>query len=420
MERPMSTVVLPSVYVAGVGMTPTGKFLDRSIKQLTADAVNAALADAGLATADIQAAYFSNATQGVLEGQTMVRGQIALRPLGIEGIPVYNLENACASASSAFNLAVQAVRSGEVEVALAIGAEKMFCADKAKMFSVFDGAWDLQNIEGNKTTLLAMGSGIEPPEGSTSKAPYSLFMDIYAAFGRFHMREFGTTQRQFAAVAAKNHGHSAHNPLAQYRNTYTIEQVLDAPPITYPLTLPMCAPISDGAAAAVVCSEAALARLADRRRAVRVLASVVATGTTRKPEDVGQHITVKASKLAYERAGVGPQEISVAEVHDATAIGEIVQSENLGFCEFGAGGALAESGATTIGGRIPINTSGGLESKGHPIGATGIGQLHELVTQLRGEAGARQVQGARLAMAENGGGLYGIEEAVCAITILGR
>ena len=416
----MSTVVLPSVYVAGVGMTPTGKFLDRSIKQLTADAVNAALADAGLATADIQAAYFSNATQGVLEGQTMVRGQIALRPLGIEGIPVYNLENACASASSAFNLAVQAVRSGEVEVALAIGAEKMFCADKAKMFSVFDGAWDLQNIEGNKTTLLAMGSGIEPPEGSTSKAPYSLFMDIYAAFGRFHMREFGTTQRQFAAVAAKNHGHSAHNPLAQYRNTYTVEQVLDAPPITYPLTLPMCAPISDGAAAAVVCSEAALSRLADRRRAVRVLASVVATGTTRKPEDVGQHITVKASKLAYERAGVGPQEISVAEVHDATAIGEIVQSENLGFCEFGAGGALAESGATTIGGRIPINTSGGLESKGHPIGATGIGQLHELVTQLRGEAGARQVQGARLAMAENGGGLYGIEEAVCAITILGR
>lgn len=410
----------PPAYVAGVGMTPTGKFLDRSIKQLTADAVSAALADAGLAVADIQAAYFSNATQGVLEGQTMVRGQIALRPLGIEGIPVYNLENACASASSAFNLAVQAVRSGEVEVALAVGAEKMFCTDKAKMFSVFDGAWDLHDIEANKTTLLAMGRGIEPPEGSTSKAPYSLFMDIYAAFGRFHMREFGTTQRQFAAVAAKNHGHSAHNPLAQYRNTYTVEQVLAAPPITYPLTLPMCAPISDGAAAAIVCSESALARLADRRRAVRVLASVVATGTTRKPEDVGGHITAKASKLAYERAGVGPQDISVAEVHDATAIGEIVQSENLGFCEFGAGGALAESGATTVGGRIPINTSGGLESKGHPIGATGIGQLHELVTQLRGEAGARQVQGARLAMAENGGGLYGIEEAVCAITILGR
>jgi len=416
----MSRAALPPAHIAGIGMTPTGKFLDRSIKQLTADAVTAALADAGLAIADIQAAYFSNATQGALEGQTMVRGQIALRPLGIEGIPVYNLENACASASSAFNLAVQAVRSGEVDLALAVGAEKMFCTDKAKMFSVFDGAWDLEDVEGSKTTLLAMGRGVEPPAGSTSKAPYSLFMDIYAAFGRFHMREFGTTQRQFAAVAAKNHGHSAHNPLAQYRNTYTVEQVLAAPPITYPLTLPMCAPISDGAAAVVVCSEAALARLADRRRAVRVLASVVATGSTRKAEDVGQHVTAKASKLAYERAGVGPQDISVAEVHDATAIGEIVQTENLGFCEFGAGGALAESGATTVGGRIPINTSGGLESKGHPIGATGIGQLHELVTQLRGEAGARQVQGARLAMAENGGGLYGIEEAVCAITILGR
>jgi acetyl-CoA acyltransferase len=410
----------PSAFVAGIGMTPTGKFLDRSIKQLTADAVTAALADAGLAVGDIQAAYFSNTTQGVLEGQTMVRGQIALRPLGIEGIPVFNLENACASGSSAFNLAVQAVRAGEVDVALAIGAEKMFCTDKAKMFSVFDGAWDLQSVEANKRILLAMGEGVIPPEGSTSKSPYSLFMDIYAAFGRFHMREFGTTQRQFAAVAAKNHGHSVHNPLAQYRNAYTIEQILAAPPITYPLTLPMCAPISDGAAAVIVCSEAALARLAHRRRAIRVLASVVATGSTRRPEDVGQHITVKAAKLAYERAGVAPNDISVAEVHDATAIGEIVQSENLGFCEFGAGGALAENGATTLGGRIPINTSGGLESKGHPIGATGIGQLHELVTQLRGEAGPRQVQGARLAIAENGGGLYGIEEAVCAITILGH
>jgi acetyl-CoA acetyltransferase len=181
--------------------------------------------------------------------------------------------------------------------------------------------------------MLAMGEGVSPPEGSTSMSPYSLFMDLYAAFGRFPMREFGSTRR---------------------------------------------------------------------------------------PQDVGQHITAKASRIAYERAGVGPQDISLAEVHDATAIGEIVQSENLGFCEFGAGGALAESGATTIGGRIPINTSGGLESKGHPIGATGLGQLHELVTQLRGEAGARQVAGARLAIAENGGGIFGIEEAVCAITILGR
>jgi acetyl-CoA acetyltransferase len=211
-----------------------------------------------------------------------------------------------------------------------------------------------------------------------------------------------------------------HNPLAQYRNAYTIDEVLAAPPITYPLTLPMCAPISDGAAAGVVCSEAALARLANRGRAIKVLASIIATGSNRRPEDLDQHITVKAAKQAYELAGVGPQDISLAEVHDATAIGEIVQSENLGFCAFGEGGPLAERGDTTIGGRIPINTSGGLESKGHPIGATGLGQLHELVVQLRGEAGARQVQGARLAIAENGGGLFGIEEAVAAITILGR
>jgi len=410
----------PTVYIAGVGMTPTGKFLDRGIKQLTADAVHSALKDAGFATSDIQSAYFSNATQGVLEGQSMIRGQIALRSMGFESIPIFNIENACASGSSAFSLAVQYVRSGAGEIALAVGAEKMFCTDKAKMFSVFDGAWDVATVEENKRNLLQMGHGVEPPEGSMSKAPYSLFMDIYAAFGRFHMREFGTTQRQIAAVSAKNHGHSVHNPLAQYRNAYTIDEVLAAPPITYPLTLPMCAPISDGAAAAIVCSEAALARMADRRRAIKVLASVVATGTNRRPEDVGQHITARASKLAYKLAGIGPQDISLAEVHDATAIGEIVQSENLGFCAFGEGGWLAESGGTTIGGRIPINTSGGLESKGHPIGATGLGQLHELVMQLRGEAGARQVQGARLAIAENGGGLFGLEEAVCAITLLGR
>lgn len=414
------TIAQPAVYVVGVGMTPSGKFLDRSIKQLTADAVNTALADAGLQQRDIDSAFFSNASQGALEGQTMVRGQIALRAMGFEAIPVFNIENACASASSAFNLAVQFVRSGEGAMALAVGAEKMFCTDKAKMFGVFDGAWDVSTVEDNQRKLLRLGHGITPPEGTTSKSPYSLFMDVYAAFGRFHMREFGSTQRQFAAVSAKNHQHSVHNPLAQYRNAYTVDEVLAAPPITYPLTLPMCAPISDGAAAAIVCSEAGLARLADRGRAIRVLACVVATGTTRQPEDVGQHLTAKAARLAYERAGVGPQDISLAEVHDATAIGEVIQSENLGFCDFGAGGQLAESGATTIGGRIPINTSGGLESKGHPIGATGLGQLHELVTQLRGEAGPRQVQGARLAMAENGGGIYGLEEAVCAITILGR
>jgi acetyl-CoA acetyltransferase len=246
-------------------------------------------------------------------------------------------------------------------------------------------------------------------------------MDVYAAFARQHMKQFGTTQRQLAAVASKNHAHSRHNPLSQYRNAFTIEEVMAAPPITYPLTLPMCSPVSDGAAAVIVCNEEGLRRLGtDRSRAIRVLASVLCTGSDRDPSEVEKHCSARAARQAYEKAGVSPSEISLAEVHDATAMGEIIQVENLGFCEFGEGGSLAERGETSIGGRIPVNPSGGLESKGHPVGATGIAQVYELVAQLRGEAGARQVEGARLAIAENGGGLYGIEEAVACVTILSR
>jgi acetyl-CoA acetyltransferase len=246
-------------------------------------------------------------------------------------------------------------------------------------------------------------------------------MDIYAAMGRLHMRAFGTTQRQFAAVAAKNHAHSVHNPLAQYREAFSIEQVLAAPPISYPLTLPMCSPVSDGAAAAIVCNAAGLARLrGDARRAIRVLGCVLQTGSERDAADLENHLVRKAAHRLYEQAGVAPQDVGVAEVHDATAIGEILQSELLGLVPPGQGGPAAERGETTIGGRIPINPSGGLESKGHPIGATGLGQVFELVTQLRGEAGARQVPGARIALAENGGGLAGVEEAVACLTLLGR
>lgn len=409
------------VYVVGVGMTPFGKHPDQTIKSLATAATTQALQDAGCTAGDLQAAFFANSTQGRMESQDMIRGQIALRSMGIQGIPVVNVENACASASSAFHLAVGHVRSGAADVVLAAGAEKMFSADKERMFSIFDGAWDVHETERNRRLLLDMGRGIVPPEGSTSAKPYSVFMDIYAAMGRMHMREFGTTQRQFAAVSAKNHRHSVHNPLAQYREAYTVEDILAAPPITYPLTLPMCSPISDGAAAAVVCSEAGLKRLGlARGRAVRVLATVMQTGSDREASDLERHVVRLAARKAYEQAGVSPSDISLAEVHDATAIGEIIQSEVLGFCPIGAGGALAERGETSIGGRIPINPSGGLESKGHPVGATGLGQIFELVTQLRGEAGARQVAGARLAVAENGGGLYGVEEAVACITLLGR
>jgi acetyl-CoA acetyltransferase len=410
---------MEAVYVVGVGMTPFGRFPDATVKTLACEALVQALADARLTRKDLQAAYFANTTQGHMEGQEFIRGPIALRHAGIEGIPVVSVENACASGATAFNLAVQFVRAGEGDVALALGAEKMYSADKARMFSLFDSGWDVHDVEAQKQQLLALGAGLEPPPNTTSPKPYSVFMDIYAAFCRYHMRRFGVTQRQIAAVAAKNHAHSVDNPRAQFRNAYSIEEVMSAPPITYPLTLPMCSPISDGAAAAIVCSESALRRLGlDRGRAVRVRASVLRSGTTRSPDAVARHITAIAAKEAYEKAGLGPADMSVAEVHDATAMGEIIQAENLGFCAAGEGGVIAERGDTAIGGHIPINPSGGLESKGHPIGATGLGQLFELVSQLRGEAGKRQVAGARAAIAENGGGLIGIEEAVASVVIL--
>ncbi len=231
------------------------------------------------------------------------------------------------------------------------------------------------------------------------------------------MKTYGLSERQLAAVAAKNHCHSVHNPFSQYRAAMTIDEVLAARRVAWPLTLPMCSPISDGAAAAIVCNQQGLARF-KKRRGIRVLASVLASSSDRECADLDRHITRLAATRAYELAGVGPEDMSLAEVHDATAFGEILQSECLRFCAFGDGGQLAESGATRLGARIPINVSGGLESKGHPIGATGLAQLVELVIQLRGEAGPRQVRGARFAIAENGGGFDEVEEAAASVTIL--
>lgn len=411
---------MEDIYVIGVGMTPFGRHLDKDIKQMTREATKAALVDAGIRQEDLQAAFFGNTSQGHMEGQHMIRGQIALRAMGIGRIPVVNIENACASGSSAFVLACNHVRAGAGDVALAIGAEKMFTPDKQKMFSVFDSAWDLSRATDIREELMKLGRDVAVPEGSTSPRPYSVFMDVYAAFARSHMRTFGTTQRQLAAVSAKNHAHSVHNPLSQYQVSYSIDDVLTAPPITYPLTLPMCSPVSDGAAAVIVCNRSALKRLnIDASRAIRVLAAVVQSGSARNEEDVANHCTALAARRAYELAGVGPDDISVAEVHDATAMGKSSSLKTWASAS-SARGVIAERGDTRIGGRIPINPSGGLESKGHPVGATGLAQVHELVTQLRAEAGARQVEGARIALAENGGGLEGIEEAVACISILAR
>ena len=400
-------------------MTPFGKYLDRSIKQMTEQAVGQALSDGGAAIGDIEAAYFGNAAQSILEGQATIPGEIALRTMGFEGIPITNVENACASASTALDMAATWLKAGRGGVALAVGAEKMFSEDRAKMFSVFDGGWDVHNAEAATARLLELGAGVDDPNGDDDTGQRSIFMDVYAALAKFHMRTFGTKQEQIAAVAAKNHDHSQHNPLSQYRVPMTLDEVLTARKISWPLTLPMCSPISDGAAAAVLCREEELGRFA-RDRAVKIEATVLRSGSDRRPQEVDKHITHLAANLAYEEAGLGPDDMDVAEVHDATAFAEIQQIENLGFCGFGEGGPTTMAGDTRLGGRIPVNPSGGLESKGHPVGATGLAQIHELVTQLRGEAGARQVDGARFAIAENGGGFHGIEEAAACLTILGR
>ena len=412
---------MSNIYIAGIAMTVFGRHLERSLHELAGEALQGAAKDAGCDISDIGVAYYAGMTNGPLQGQISIPGQVVFSKIGIEGIPVYNVENACASGSSAFNLAVQSLKAGTADVALALGAEKMNIEDKMKAFALFEAGWDVSRAEENYQTLVKMGEGVDPPPGSESDKPYSKFMAIYAAMCRWHMKTYGTTQRQIAAVCAKNHQHSVHNPYSQFRKPFTVDEVLAAPPITYPITLPMCAPLSDGAAAAILCTEEGLKRLgAERKRCVKVAASVIRSFTNRLLEEPEKHITALAAKQAYEIAGLGPDDIDVAEVHDASAMGEIIQVENLGFVPRGEGGLAEEHGEFTLGGRIPVNTSGGLESKGHPLGATGIGQLFELVAQLRGEAEGRQVAGARHAIQENGGGLQGVEEAAAAIHILSK
>jgi acetyl-CoA acetyltransferase len=293
--------------------------------------------------------------------------------------------------------------------------------DKKRVLSIFEGGWDVTTKEENEARLMALGQGIEVPEGWESDRPYSKFMAIYASMCRYWMKNFGTTQRQIAAVSAKNHNHSVHNIYAQYREPFTIEQILAAPPITYPLTMPMCSPVSDGAAAVILCTEAGLKRLSgDRRRAIKVAATAIATVIPRGPDEFEKASCRRAGQMAYEQAGVGPEDVSVVEVHDATAMGEVMAVEYLQLTPMGGAGLAAEAGELSIGGRIPVNPSGGLECKGHPIGATGLGQIFELVMQLRGEAGLRQVEGAKVALQENGGGQIGYEEGVVNVNIFTR
>ena len=408
------------VYVVAVGMIPFGKYPESGIKDLTSSVMQNLMRHSPVTQAEIEAAWFSNAGWGMQIGQHCIRGQVALGPLGYSEIPIMNVENACAGGSSAFHGAWLGVAAGAYDVALAVGAEKTFVpadagpAEKKKGFESFIAGTDVEvtrqliaamqaEAERKRAEMEAKGE-LKKGEGGGARSP---FMDIYATGARAHMEKYGSTQEQLAIIASKNHFHGSLNPDAQYRMTMTVEEVVADRLVSYPLTRAMCAPMGDGAAAAILVSGDALARYADARP-VKVRASVLASGGT--PGESG-----RAARRAYEQAGLGPDDVDVVEVHDATAFGEMSLTEALGFCAEGEGGRYAESGATRIGGSKPVNPTGGLECRGHPIGASGLAQLAEIVYQLRGDAGQRQVGRARIGMTENGGGFIGTGEAAVAI-----
>lgn len=407
-----------NAYVAGVGMTHFGRHLDRTLKSLATEAITAALRDAGLERSDLQAAYMGNAAAGVITGQEMIRGQVALRSMGIGRIPVVNVENACASSSTAFQQASAMVSAGLYDVVLACGYEKLFHEDKLRSMGAFSSAVDVEDPEGALKVLRTMAEAAgESFDAAGAGEKRSVFMDIYSLMAKKHMTKYGTTKQHFAMVAAKNSFHGSMNPRAQYREELTVQQVLDARTIVEPLTLPMCSPIGDGAAAVVLVS-AKKARELGLERPVRVLASVLVSGWDFESSD--ESVGGYAARQAYAEAGVGPLDLSCVELHDASAPSEIVAYEYLGLCARGEGARLIESGVTRLGGRIPVNTSGGLLRKGHPVGATGCAQIVELTEQLQGRSGPRQVDGARLALAHNGGGAIGLDAAATVATILSR
>lgn len=400
------------VALVGAGMTRFAKHIDRSMKDLAREAIENALRSARIDRNALEAAAVGNAMAGLITGQECIRGQVVLREMGIGGIPVINTENACASAATAFHIAWLYVASGMYDVVLAVGMEKLFHEDKSKSFAALGSAIDVelmqQTLEQMKTATTD-GSA----EAGAGKSR-SMFMDFYAEFARDHMRKYGTTKEHFAKIAAKNHTNGSLNPHAQFQTPRTFADILASPMIADPLTRMMCSPIGDGAAAVILTS----ADLAKKFTAkpVYVRASVLGSGKDRTPGD--PEVTERVARKAYEMAGLGPQDIHVAEVHDASAPAELIICEELGFCKQGEGGRLIDGGVTSLGGRLPVNPSGGLLAKGHPVGATGVAQIAEIFWQLRGEAGKRQVEGAKVGLTENGGGMLRGEAAAVAVHIL--
>ncbi len=411
---------MQDVYIIGVGMNRFGKNPTETVRTMAEQVILKALADAKLKKEDLQGAFFSNTFWGMFSDQHSIRGQIVFREMGIGDIPLANVENACAGASTALHLAITGIKAGNYDVAIAVGSEKLTNPDKAKSLGAYSRCMDVENFDRQIETLMQYGKNlkIQLPEGETAPGTgRSVFMDAYAMMARWHMSKYGSTQKQMAIIASKNHTHASLNPNAQYQNLMTVEEILADAPVTFPLTRGMCAPVGDGAAAAIVCSGSYLKKLKDARP-VKVLASVLGQGMDRELDgiDIGERL----AKRAYEVSGLGPKDMDFAELHDATAYGELHQTEAMGFCAPGDGGPYAETGATKLGGAKPINTSGGLEGRGHPIGASGLAQIHELVTQIRGEAGKRQIEKARIGLAENGGGSIGVEEASMCVHILGK
>lgn len=375
------------VYVIGTDMIRFGRFENTNPPKLAAQAALMALDDAGLDVRDMQAVYSGNC------GETMV-GQRMLQLIGQTGVPVVNVTNACATGATAFREAWIAIKAGLYDLALAVGSEKMG-----------KGMLVRKNTAGEEV----------PSEGLTGSGTMPA---VFAQMGLEHTRKYGTTAEQFAQVSVKNHHHSTLNPKAMYQKETPLEEVMGSEMIAYPNTKLMCSVNVDGAAAAVLCSGRKAKELGLMKRAVRVRASALASDPFSERNLIMPDVSTVsrlAAKSAYEMSGIGPEEMDLVELHDCFATAEIVHYENLGLCEDGKGGELLDSGATALGGRIPVNVSGGLLSKGHPLGATGIANIYEITTQLRGEAGARQVEGAKIGMTH----VVGLGSA-CAVHILER
>jgi acetyl-CoA acyltransferase len=398
-------------------MTPFGFAPESSVRSLATAAVDEALADAGVGVGDVDMVVFANAGEGVLTGQEMIRGQVAFHGYGFGGIPIMNVENACASASTALQVACMAVETGTAGVAVAVGAEKLTNPDKRRTMAVFSAAVDFDDMPGLREQvqrdLLGIGDKADTDVGAGPVQ--SALMDVYAGTAARFFARGGGSVTDAAAVAVKNRAHAALNPHAQFRERVTLEQVLNSRMIADPLRLLMCSPVADGAAAVVVCPENR-ARSLGTTRPVRIEACSLRSGGSGDIESNGA--VRRAALAAYEAAGVGPSDLDVVEVHDAAAPAELWAYEQLGLCETGGAPALLADGATRLGGRCPVNPSGGLLSRGHPVGATGLAQIVELVDQVRGRCGPRQVDGARLALAQNSGGHLSGEEAVAVVTIL--